>query len=313
MSGNSYDLIIVGGGPAGLSAGLYASRGRLKALLLEQSAVGGQVITADKIENYPGFPKGIIGSELIKLMKEQALEFGLEIKLEKVEKIETADKDKNVISEENEYGAEAVIIATGAQWANLNVPGEKEFRGRGVSYCATCDAPFFKNKEIVVVGGGDTAVGEAVFLSKFCKKITLVHRRQALRATQILQERIKMCPNVEFIWDSVVVGIFGKKNVEAVRVKNVKSEKETDISSAGIFIFTGLKPNSGFLGNLVDKDEGGYIKTNENLETSLAGIFAAGDVRQKNFRQIVSACSEGAWAAFSAQHYVDKIKGRVYK
>ena len=313
MSENIYDLIIVGGGPAGLTAGLYSSRSRLKTLLLEKLAAGGQVITAEKIENYPGFPKGILGSELIKLMKEQALGFGLEIKLEKVEKIETAGSDKNIISEENKYTAKAVIIAAGAQWSTLNVPGEKEFRGRGVSYCATCDAHFFKNKEIVVVGGGDTAVGEAVFLSKFCKKITLVHRKQSLRATQILQERLKMCPNLEFVWDSVVAGIFGKKNVESIRVKNVKSEKETDIPSQGIFIFVGLKPNSDFLGNLMQKDESGYIKTDENLETSIPGVFACGDVRQKKLRQIINACGDGAEAAFSAQHYLDKIQGKIYK
>lgn len=313
MSESNYDLIIVGGGPAGLSAGLYASRARLKTLLLERLTLGGQVITTEKIENYPGFPKGILGPELINRMKEQVLEFGLEIKLEKVQKIEIGGRDKKVITEENIYISSALIIASGAQWSNLNVPGEKEFRGRGVSYCATCDAPFFKNKEIVVVGGGDTAVGEAIFLSKFCKKISLVHRRQALRATQILQERIKMCSNVEFIWESLVVEILGEKKVEAVKIKNIKTEKEENIPAQGIFIFVGLKPNSEFLGNLLEKNEIGYIKTNENLETSISGIFAAGDVRQKDFRQVVSACSDGALSYFSAQHYLDKIKGKIYK
>lgn len=313
MSETNYDLVILGGGPSGLSAGLYASRARLKTLLLEQLAVGGQVITAEKIENYPGFPKGVLGPELIRLIKEQALEFGLEIKLEKVEKVEASGENKKVITEENNYAASAIIVATGAQWSMLNIPGEKEFRGRGVSYCATCDAPFFKNKEVVVVGGGDTAVGEAIFLSKFCKKVTLVHRRAALRATQILQERIRMCANVEFILGSVAVGILGKKSVEAVKVKNVKTEKETDIVAQGIFIFVGLKPNSAFLGDLVEKDELGYIKADENLKTSLDGVFAAGDVRVKNFRQVVTACSDGALSYFSAQHYLDKIQGKVYK
>lgn len=313
MSENNYDLIIVGGGPAGLTAGLYASRARVKTLLLEQLAIGGQVITAEKIENYPGFPAGVLGPELVNRMKEQALAVGLEIKLEKAEKVELINKQKKVVTEENTYNALAIIIATGAQWANLNVPGEKALRGKGVSYCATCDAPFFKNKEVVVVGGGDTAVGEAMFLGKFCKKVTLVHRRHMLRATQVLQERLRKYSNVEFIWDSIVIEVLGQKNVEAVRIKNLKTEKEERIDAQGIFIFVGLKPNSHFLGNLVEKDEAGYIKTNDNLETSIPGIFACGDVRQKQLRQIVSACGDGAVSSFSAQHYLDKIKGKVYK
>ncbi len=313
MNTANYDLVIIGAGPAGLTAGLYASRARLKTLLLEQLALGGQVITAEKIENYPGFPAGIPGPELVKKMEEQAREFGLEIKLERAEKIELDRDDKKVISEENIYAAPAVIIASGAKWAALNVPGEKELRGRGVSYCATCDAPFFKNKEVVVVGGGNTAVSEAVFLTKFCKKVTLVHRRHMLRATQILQERLKVCSNAEIIWDSMVTGISGKKNVEAIRIKNLKTEKEENINARGIFIFAGLKPNTEFLGNLIEKDDFGYIKTNENMETSFPGIFACGDVRQKQLRQIINACGDGAVAYFSAQHYIDKMRGSEYK
>jgi thioredoxin reductase (NADPH) len=312
-----YDVIIIGGGPAGLTAGLYLARARLKTLLFEAQAIGGEVVLTDLVENYPGFPDGIRGYDLIQKFKNQSQKFGLEMRLEKVNEIKESklNKRKNFIvtTDKEEFKTLAVIIATGVRARKLNIKGENEFLGRGVSYCATCDAPFFKDKEIAVVGGGDTAVEEALFLTKFAKKIFLIHRRNRLRATKILQERILSNPKAEFIWESVVTEILGKGKVEKVKIKNVKDNSEKELACQGIFVFIGFSPNTEFLKGFIEMDENGYIITDQEMETSREGIFSCGDCRFKSLRQIVTACGDGAISAVSAQNYVEELKGIAYK
>ncbi|MEW5767316.1 MAG: thioredoxin-disulfide reductase [bacterium] len=304
-----YEIIIVGAGPAGLTAGIYTGRARIPTLLIEKGGAGGQALLADWIENYPGFPKGISGSDLMSQMEEQALKFGLKRISEEVTGLmERADKKGWVVkTAAGEYKTLAVIIAAGAQPAKLGVPGEDELRGKGVSYCATCDGFFFKDREIAVVGGGDTAVTEALFLTRFVSKLTIIHRRDRLRAAKILQERALNHPKIDFAWNSVVTEILGDERLAGVRIKDVKTGREKTLSLSGVFIFTGLRPNSHFLTNLIDLDEGGYIITNEKMETSRGGIFACGDIRSGVFRQITTACGDGTVAALSAQHYVEEL------
>lgn len=311
-SNSIYDLIIVGGGPAGLTAGLYACRARLKTLLIEDSYPGGQIVVADKVENFPGFSEGIKGSELTEKFKKQAETFGLEIISQKVNGL---DEDmlfnvklQIVKTKDKVHKSLAVIIATGTKLKELNIPGENEFRGKGISYCATCDGMFFKDQDVVVIGGGDTALEEALFLTRFAKKVILIHRRDKLRATKILQERAFSNKKIEFIWDSVVAKISGKKKVEAVKIKNLKNQEQTSIFCKGVFIFIGFIPHTDFLRNLIKLDENGYIITDENMRTSKEGIFAAGDCRAKLLRQVITACGDGATAAFSAQQYIDELK-----
>lgn len=308
-----YDLIIVGGGAAGLTAGIYAGRARMKTLLIEKIAPGGQTASTDIIENYPGFPEAISGPELMERMAKQAERFGLEIAMDKVEHLKRKAESKVIIkAQEKEYVALSVIIATGGEPRPLGIPGEEELRGRGVSYCATCDGPLFRNAEIVVVGGGNTAVQEALFLAEFVEKVTLVHRRDELRATKVLQERVFSHARIEIAWDSVVAKILGKTRVEGVQVRNRQSGEEREISARGVFILTGIKPSTDFLGDFLDLDDEGHILTDENMETSQEGIYAAGDCRQKQLRQTVTACGDGAIAALAAQHYLDRLKGTVY-
>lgn len=302
----TYDVVIVGGGPAGLTAGLYTSRARLKALLVEGMMVGGQMTTTDIIENYPGFGQ-ITGAELSNLMGEQAKGFGLMVERGEVVGLEVADGHKTVKMAEGEYRAEAVIICTGTEYRKLGIPGEAEFTGRGVSYCATCDGAFFKDSKIVVVGGGDSALTEALFLTKFAREITIIHRRDALRATKIYQERAFANPKIGFLWDSVVEEIKGNQTVERVAVKNVKSGEVKEIPTEGVFMFIGIIPRTGFLKGVVEMDENGYILVNEEtLETSVEGVFAAGDARKKLLRQVATAVGDGATAAFAVEKYLDE-------
>jgi thioredoxin reductase (NADPH) len=304
--GGTYDVVIVGGGPAGLTAGLYTSRARLKALLVEGMMVGGQMTTTDIIENYPGFAQ-ITGAELSNLMGEQAKGFGLMVERGEVVGLEVADGHKTVKMAEGEYRAEAVIICTGTEYRKLGIPGEAEFTGRGVSYCATCDGAFFKDSKIVVVGGGDSALTEALFLTKFAREITIIHRRDALRATKIYQERAFANPKIGFLWDSVVEEIKGNQTVERVAVKNVKSGEVTEVPTEGVFMFIGIIPRTGFLKGVVEMDENGYILVNEEtLETSVEGVFAAGDARKKLLRQVATAVGDGATAAFAVEKYLDE-------
>ncbi|MCK4532982.1 thioredoxin-disulfide reductase, partial [bacterium] len=308
-----YELIIIGGGPAGLTAGLYASRARLKTLLMESFSLSSQILLGDTIENYPGFPDGIKTFDLIDRFKKQTQAFGLEIVAEEVQNIK-AKKEENfklwqVVTQQKEYTARAIIIAAGAKPKRLNITGEEEFLGRGVSYCATCDGAFYKGKNIVAVGGGDTAIEETLHLTKFADKVTLIHRRDRLRATKILQERVSTDKKIELVFNSQVIEIAGEDKVKAVKLKNAKTEKETIISCDGVFIFAGLLPNTDFLKGLVALDEKGYIVTGVDMETQAKGIFACGDCRKKLLFQVVTACGDGATAAFSATQYIEDLKG----
>jgi thioredoxin reductase (NADPH) len=301
-----YDVIIIGGGPAGMTAGLYTSRARLKTLLIENALFGGQMTTTELIENYPGFPQGVSGDELGRLMEEQAKRFGMETISDEVTEVSLEKDLKKVKTYGGEYICRALIICTGTEYRKLGVPGEEEFRGRGISYCATCDGAFFKDSRIIVVGGGDSALTEALFLTKFVKELTIIHRRDALRATKIYQERAFSNPKIKFLWNSVVQEIKGDSVVRSVVVKNVKTGDIKEVEIEGAFLFVGLMPRTQFLKDLIQLDEAGYIVTNENCGTSIKGIFAAGDCRKKLLRQVSTSVGDGATAAFAAEKYLEE-------
>jgi len=303
---NTYEVIILGGGPAGLTAGLYASRARLNTLLIENALFGGQMTTTETIDNYPGFPEGVTGEELSRLMEEQAKRFGMETVSGEVVEVKLEGDHKVVRTDESTYHCEALIVCTGAEYRKLEVPGEKKFAGKGVSYCATCDGAFFTDSRIVVVGGGDSALTEALFLTKFVKELTIIHRRDALRATKIYQEKAMANPKIKFLWNSVVKEIKGDDVVRAVVVKNVKTGETTEFETEGAFLFVGLLPRTESVRGLVQMDEAGYIIANDNCETSVKGIFAAGDCRKKLLRQIATAVGDGATAAFAAEKYLEE-------
>ena len=303
-----YDVIIIGGGPSGLSAGIYTSRARLKTLLIEKAGCGGQIAITDHLENYPGFEEGINGFELAVKMEKQARTFGCEISYGEVISIENSATTKKVkLSDNKEFLTKTIIIASGANFKKLNVPGEKEFTGKGVSYCATCDGPFFRNKEIAVVGGGDSALQEALYLTKFAMKVNLIHRRDSFRAAKILQEKVINEPKINIIYDTIVEEISGKDTVEQTKLKNVKNGNISELAVNGIFVFVGWLPNTKFLNNTdIKLNQNGYIVTDANMQTSIEGIFACGDVREKILRQVVTAAGDGATAAISAQHYLEE-------
>ncbi len=301
----SYEVIIIGGGPAGLTASLYASRARLRTLLIQNAIFGGQMTTTELIENYPGFPQGVTGDELSRLMEEQAKRFGLETINEEVVEVKLEGDLKEVRTYESNYRCEALIICTGTEYRKLGVPGEKEFTGKGISYCATCDGAFFKDSQIFVVGGGDSALTEALFLTKFVKELTIIHRRDELRATKIYQERALADPKIKFLWNSVVQEIKGDQVVRSILAKNVKTGEVKEFATEGIFLFVGLIPRTQFLKGLIKMDEEGYIITDDKCETSIKSIFAAGDCRKKLLRQIATAVGEGATAAFAAEKYLE--------
>jgi len=303
--GKTYEVIIIGGGPAGLTAGLYTSRARLRTLLIENALFGGQMTTTETIDNYPGFPEGVTGDELGRLMEEQAKRFGMETVNEEVVEIKLEGDQKLVQTTESSYLCKALIICTGTEYRKLGVPGEQEFRGKGVSYCATCDGAFFKDNRIIVVGGGDSALTEALFLTKFVEELTIIHRRDALRATKIYQEKAMANPKIKFLWNSVVQEIKGDEVVRGVVVKNVKTGEIKEFPTEGAFLFVGLLPRTQFLKGLVQMDEAGYIITNDNGETSVEGIFAAGDCKKKLLRQVATAVGDGATAAFAAEKYLE--------
>jgi thioredoxin reductase (NADPH) len=301
-----YQVIIIGGGPAGLTAGLYTSRSRLQTLLIEIGLLGGQMTTTEIIENYPGFPQGITGDELSRQMEEQAKRFGLEVISEEAVEVRLEGELKVIQANDTTYRCKTLIICTGNEWRKLGVPGEKEFAGRGVSYCATCDGAFFRDSQIVVVGGGDSALTEALYLTKFVKELTLIHRRDALRGTKIYQERVFANPQIKLLWNSVVQEIKGDSVVQSVLVKNVKTGEVTELKTEGVFLFVGLSPRTQFLKGLVNLDAAGYVITDENCETSVKGIFAAGDCRKKLLRQVATAVGDGATAAFAAEKYLEE-------
>ena len=308
MKNVDYDLVIIGGGPAGLTAGLYAARARLKVILLEKIVVGGQIVISDWIENYPGFPEGLSGSDLAQRLTEQAKRFDLNIENSAAVSVDLSDPVKMIVLNDRTVTTHTIIIATGASPKKLGVPGEETFYGKGVSSCATCDAPFFKERIVAAVGGGDTAVKESLFLTKFVKKVYLIHRRDRLRAEMILQERAFVDEKIEIIWDSVLTGIKGLTNVENITVQNVKTKEEKTLSVDGCFIWVGEIPNTKFLADGVKLDAKGFIVANLNMETSVPGVFAAGDVRNTPLRQIATAVGDGAVAAFSAGHYIENLK-----
>ena len=300
-----YEVIIIGGGPGGLTAGLYTSRARLSTLLIESALYGGQMTTTELVENYPGFPQGVTGDDLSRLMEEQAKKFGMETVTEEVVKVSLEGDMKAVQTYESTYRCESLIICTGTEYRKLGVPGEEVFAGKGVSYCATCDGAFFKDSQIVVVGGGDSALTEALFLTKFAKELTLIHRRDALRGTKIYQERVLSNPKIKMLWNSVVQEIKGDSIVRSIVVKNVKTGEVKEFDTEGVFLFVGLSPRTQFIKGLVNLDEAGYIITDENCETSVKGIFAAGDCRKKLLRQVATAVGDGATSAFAAEKYLE--------
>lgn len=303
-----YDVIIIGGGPAGLTAGLYASRSRLKSLLIEKGFTGGQVMTTEWIENYPGFDDGISGAELSQKMEKQATKFGLEITQGSVIKISSDDKVKKVVLDnESQYEAKTIILATGSNPRLLRIEGEDKYRGRGVSYCATCDGAFFRDAKLAVVGGGNSAVEEAIFLTKFAETVYIVHRRDRLRATKIVQERAFENPKIKMVWDSVPEKITGDDaGVNALHIKNVKTGEQSVLSVTGVFIYVGYNPNTEFLRGLLNLNESNYIVANDDMSTSAPGIFVAGDVRKKPLKQIATAVGDGATAAMSAEKYIEE-------
>ncbi|NPV26753.1 MAG: thioredoxin-disulfide reductase [Firmicutes bacterium] len=301
-----YDVIIIGGGPAGLTAGLYTARAKLKTLLFERGLPGGQASTTDLIENYPGFPQGIAGPELMMNFQEQAMRFGMELKIDEVIGLEIGEP-KKVKTVGGVFQARTIIIASGAKPRPLGVRGELEFWGRGVSYCATCDGAFFKSRNVVVVGGGDAALEEGLFLTKYANRVTLVHRRDQFRAARIIQERVFNNPKIDIRWDTVVEEIKGGDKVEKVVLRHVKTNQKEDFVTDGVFVFIGVDPNSDFLKDIVTLTPEGYVITNQNLETNVPGLFAAGDVRNKILRQVSTAVGDGALAAVSAERYLASL------
>ncbi len=308
MKNIDYDLVIIGGGPAGLTAGLYAARARLNVILIEKIVLGGQVVISDLIENYPGFPEGISGPDLVQKMTDQVKRFDLNIENNEVIAIDLSYPVKKITLNDRTITTHTIIIATGASPKKLGVPGEDTFFGKGISSCATCDAPFFKDSVVAAVGGGDTAVQESLFLTKFVKKLYLIHRRDRLRAEAILQERALASDKIEFIWNSVLTGINGLSHVENISVQNVKTGDITELSVDGCFIWVGILPNTQFLKDAVKLDEQGFIIADLNMETSVPGVFAAGDVRNTTLRQIATAVGDAAIAAFSAEQYIENVR-----
>lgn len=303
-----YDVVIVGGGPAGLSAGIYCARARLKAVLLEAESLGGQIITTDKIENFPGF-LGSSSAELIAAMENQARGFGLEIRtLTKVDEIRGKNQIKEVVCGNDIFECKSVILATGHKNAETGIPGEDDYRGKGISYCAVCDANFFTGRNVAVVGGGDTAVEEAIYLSKFASHVYLIHRRNSLRATKILQEHAFANEKISIIYNSVIQGFNGGDALTGLTVKDLVSGQVSELKVDGLFVAVGSKPNNGFLRNLVELDEQGHIVVDSKMETSVPGIFAAGDIRVTSLRQVATAVGDGAMAAISAERFISENK-----
>lgn len=302
-----YQLIVVGGGPAGLTAGLYSARAGFTVLLIEKEVIGGQVANAERVDNYPGFPKGISGFELVQLIQQQAMNHGLETMSGEVTGLTSGYGNNMVSTTEGDFIAQAVIIAGGLQFRKLEVPGENEFMGRGVSYCATCDGPLFRDRTVAVIGGGDTALTDALSLSKFASLVKVIHRRNQLRASKVLQGKARADPKIEFIWDSVVTEVKGEKKVTDLMLKNTQNGTISLLAVDGVFVAIGLIPNTEYLRGVLPLDEWGYIVTTEMMETTVQGIFAAGDIRHNSVKQAIAAAGDGAVAALSAEKFVDSL------
>ena len=299
-----YEVIIIGGGPAGLAAGLYTSRARLNSLLIEKGLIGGQIVNAERVENYPSFPEGISGFELGELMHKQATKYGLKTLLAEVSGIELQEEQKVVKTTEGDFITRVVIIAGGDKWQKLGTPGEEEFTGKGVSYCAVCDAAFFRELPVSVIGGGDSAITEALYLAKFASKVTLIHRRDQLRATRILQEKAFAEPKIEFLWNNIVKEIEGKDTVKRLKLQQVKTGEESTLDISGVFISVGRSPNTDYLKDILPLDDTGHIITNSRMETQIAGIYAAGDIRHDSTHQVITAAGDGATAAIYAEVFL---------
>jgi thioredoxin reductase (NADPH) len=306
-----YDVVIIGGGPAGLTAGIYAGRGNLKTVILEKGLPGGQIAQTEEVENYPGFAEPISGAELSERMVQQAKRFGADILMEEVQAIERGPHGFVVKGYEQNYPTRTVILATGANPKVLNVPGEDKFYGRGVSTCATCDGFFYRGKEVVVVGGGDAAVEEGLFLTKFASKVTLIHRRDTLRANKTAQERAFASPKMSFIWDTAVEEILGEETVSGLRLKNLKTGEVSEFKTDGLFIFIGHVPNTGFLNGIVGLRPDGYVDVKDEIFTSQTGLFAAGDVADPIYRQLTTSVGAGTRAAMMAERYLAEHQAEV--
>jgi thioredoxin reductase (NADPH) len=303
-----YDLIIIGGGPAGLTAGIYATRGKLDTLLLERLNPGGLVAFTEWVENYPGYPEGIVGAELIKKMEEQAAKFGLQtMPYNEVTSVDLKNRIKSVMVDQQEYHSKTVIIASGTEPKKLNIPGEEKFKGKGVSYCATCDGAFFQGKDIVVIGAGSSGIQEGLFLTRFVNSITVVEFMRQMNAEKILQERALNEPKFKIFLNHMATSINGENRVESITIKSRKTGEENTILASGVFIYVGWNPMTHFLKGQVDLDQWGYVIAGEDTKTSVPGVFAAGDVRQKILRQITTATSDGTVAAYMAERYVEEF------
>jgi thioredoxin reductase (NADPH) len=298
------DLVIIGGGPAGLSAAIYAGRAELKTTLLEKMLVGGQVSTTMDIANYPGFSEGIDGPSLASKMKAQAERFGVEIMNAEAINIEKKEGYFNVVLKKETLKAKTVIIATGSDPRHLGVKGEEDFRGKGVSYCGTCDAPFFRDKKVLVVGGGDSALKEGLHIAKFASEITLIHRRDEFRGEKIYQRQVMTNDRIQIKWNTILKSINGENAVKSVILQDVNSEEETELETDGVFIFVGTVPNTKLICQIVPKNCGGHIDTDLDMMTEVPGLFAVGDVREHSYRQVATAVGEGATAAIAAEHYI---------
>ncbi|MFP4081256.1 MAG: thioredoxin-disulfide reductase [Candidatus Aminicenantes bacterium] len=303
-----FDVVIIGAGPAGLSAAVYAGRARLETLVLEKGLPGGQVLLADFIENYPGFPEGVKPSQLMENFRRHAQKFGAKMETDEAKQVQKKGRNWVVAGNKGEYRSRAVIVATGSVYRKLGLEKEASFTGRGVSYCATCDGAFFKNKDVVVVGGGDHALSEALFLTKFCRSVKVIHRRQKFRAEKILQERIMANEKIDVIWDSVVEDIGGGDKVEWIALRNVKTNTSSRLKLDGVFVSIGMDPNSSMVKDVVDLDKNGQIKVNFSMSTSQPGIFAAGDVTDACPQQIATAAATGVTASLSVNDYLENLK-----
>ena len=305
---NFYDVIIIGSGPAGFTAGIYTSRAKLKTLIISGSLPGGQLMTTSEVENYPGFPNGIFGPELMMNMRQQAERFATTIIDDEVLKVDFKKRPFLISTHSETYEGRAILLCTGASPRKLGIDGEQEFGGRGVSYCATCDGPFFKGEEIAVIGGGDTAIEEATFLTKFGKSVKIIHRRDFLRASKILQEKAFENSKIQFVWNNVVTRITGNKKIESIEVKNLTTGKTQNLSVGGLFVAIGHEPNTSIFKDQLELDDKGYVMLKENTRTSVEGVFAAGDVHDYRYRQAVTAAGFGCMAALDVEKWLSENK-----
>ncbi len=302
------NVLILGSGPTGLSAALYAARAELAPLVLTGTELGGQAALTFSIENYPGFPQGVGGAELGELFQKQAERFGAQVEFDSASSVDLSQRPYKVVTDNGEILADSIVIATGASPVHLNVPGEVELTGRGVSYCATCDGAFFKDKKVVVVGGGDSALEEGLFLTRYASSVTVFHRRDSLRAGAVLQKRAFAHPKMKFVWNTVVTEVVGKEKVEAVKIKNLQTGEENLFPTDGVFIFIGHTPNTQIFKDQIEMKDG-YIQVDERMHTSVEGVFAAGEAADSHFRQVITSAGMGAAAAIEATHFLEEQSG----